>query len=58
MDIYFLGIALIYPNVLFILIAAGTITGIHFQILREEIFLQRKFGEEYAAYKKQTRRYF
>jgi protein-S-isoprenylcysteine O-methyltransferase Ste14 len=58
MDLYFLGIALIYPTVLFVLIAAGAITGIHLQILREEAFLLQKFSEKYAAYQKQTRRYF
>jgi protein-S-isoprenylcysteine O-methyltransferase Ste14 len=57
MDLYFSGIMIIYPNILFITVATGTIIGIHFQILREEIFLQTKFGEKYMEYKKQTRRY-
>jgi protein-S-isoprenylcysteine O-methyltransferase Ste14 len=58
MDLYFSGIMLVYPTILFILIAIGTIIGIHFQILREETFLLHKFGENYRAYKKRTRRYF
>jgi protein-S-isoprenylcysteine O-methyltransferase Ste14 len=57
MDLYFIGIMLIYPNVVLTIIAIGTIIGIHLQILREEKFLENKFGVKYAEYKKQTRRY-
>jgi protein-S-isoprenylcysteine O-methyltransferase Ste14 len=57
MDLYFMGITLVYPNMVFIVVAIGMITGIHLQILREEKFLLNKFGEEYIQYKKQTRRY-
>jgi protein-S-isoprenylcysteine O-methyltransferase Ste14 len=57
MDIYFVGIMLIYPNIVFILLAMGTIVGIHLQILREEEFLLKKFGEKYIEYKNKTRRY-
>jgi len=57
MDLYFTGIMLIYPNIIFILLAIGTIIGIHSQILREENFLLIKFGEKYIKYKNQTRRY-
>jgi protein-S-isoprenylcysteine O-methyltransferase Ste14 len=57
MDLYFTGITLIYPNIVFIVVTIGAITGIHLQILREEKFLLNKFGEKYIQYKKQTRRY-
>ena len=57
MDLYFIGIMLIYPNIVFILLALGTIIGIHSQILREEEFLIKKFGEKYIEYKNKTRRY-
>ena len=57
MDMYFAGIMLIYPNIVFIIIAVCTIIGIHLQILREEKFLLNKFGEKYMEYKKKTRRY-
>jgi protein-S-isoprenylcysteine O-methyltransferase Ste14 len=57
MDIYFCGVMLIYPNIVFIVIAICTIIGIHFQIMREEIFLLHKFSKRYREYKKQTRRY-
>ncbi|MDR0724633.1 MAG: isoprenylcysteine carboxylmethyltransferase family protein [Prevotellaceae bacterium] len=56
-DIYFMGILLIYPNILFITLTLCTIIGIHFQIIREEKFLLNKFGEKYAEYKRKTRRY-
>jgi len=48
---------LIYPNIVFTLLAIGTIIGIHSQILREEKFLLNKFGEKYIKYKSETRRY-
>ncbi|MDR2480746.1 MAG: isoprenylcysteine carboxylmethyltransferase family protein [Spirochaetaceae bacterium] len=57
LDLYFMGIMLIYPNIVFAVIAGGTIIGVHLQIVREESFLLNKFGEKYSAYKKQTRRY-
>ncbi|MDR0389533.1 MAG: isoprenylcysteine carboxylmethyltransferase family protein [Spirochaetaceae bacterium] len=57
MDIYFIGIMLIYPNIVFTLLAIGTIIGIHLQIIREEDFLLKKFGDKYIEYKNKTRRY-
>jgi protein-S-isoprenylcysteine O-methyltransferase Ste14 len=57
MDLYFTGIMLIYPNIIFIITAICTVAGLHFQIVREEKFLQNKFGEEYREYKRKTRRY-
>ncbi|MDR2428236.1 MAG: isoprenylcysteine carboxylmethyltransferase family protein, partial [Candidatus Margulisbacteria bacterium] len=57
MDLYFAGIALIYPGLFFILAALLVLPGLHLQILREEKFLQNKFGQEYSAYKASARRY-
>ena len=57
MDLYFIGILLIYPNIIFMALALCMIIGIHFQIVREEAFLAGKFGEKYIAYKNKTRRY-
>jgi len=57
MDLYFTGIMLIYPNIVFLVATICVIIGIHLQIIREENFLLSKFGEEYTKYKKQTRRY-
>jgi protein-S-isoprenylcysteine O-methyltransferase Ste14 len=57
MDLYFMGIMLIYPNIVFIVVTICVIIGIHLQIIREEKFLLNKFGKEYMKYKTQTRRY-
>jgi protein-S-isoprenylcysteine O-methyltransferase Ste14 len=57
MDLYVTGIMAIYPTVIFLLLATGTIIGIHLQIVREERFLLHKFGEKYVEYKSRTRRY-
>jgi protein-S-isoprenylcysteine O-methyltransferase Ste14 len=57
MDIYFMGITLVYPNIVFVVITFCMIIGIHLQIIREEQFLTNKFGKKYIEYKKQTRRY-
>ncbi|MDR1323315.1 MAG: isoprenylcysteine carboxylmethyltransferase family protein [Candidatus Margulisbacteria bacterium] len=57
LDLYFLGIMLIYPNIIFSLIALGAVIGIHLQILREEASLTKRFGEKYLKYKKAVRRY-
>jgi protein-S-isoprenylcysteine O-methyltransferase Ste14 len=57
MDIYCMGITLIYPNIIFVVVTFCMIMGIHLQIIREEQFLINKFEEKYMEYKKQTRRY-
>lgn len=56
-DLFFAGIALIYPNTFFILSAIVVIAGIHYQILQEEKFLLSRYGEEYEKYKSSVRRY-
>ncbi|MDR1792908.1 MAG: isoprenylcysteine carboxylmethyltransferase family protein [Bacteroidales bacterium] len=58
MDMYFAGIMLVFPNVIIIILALCSFIGIHFQILREEKFLIRKFGNKYIEYQQHTRRYF
>jgi len=57
LDLYFIGTALINTNLFFIFIGIIFIAGIHYQILQEEIFLQKHYGKEYAEYKKRVRRY-
>jgi protein-S-isoprenylcysteine O-methyltransferase Ste14 len=57
MDLYFIGTWLIYPNSFFGIAAALTIPGIHWQVLQEERFLSRQYGEEYRQYMKSVRRY-
>ncbi len=57
LDMYFLGTWLIYPNLFFGIAAILTIGGIHWQILQEEAFLARQYGQEYEDYRKKVRRY-
>ena len=56
--LYFVGIALLIPNVFFIIIAISTIVSIHLFILKEEKFLKKYYDEEYKNYAQNTRRYF
>ena len=58
LDLYFAGIALILPNLFFVVFAAFAIVSIHFFILKEEKFLIKIYGEEYANYIQKVRRYF
>ncbi len=57
LDIYFLGITLVFPNLFFIVFTIVAIISIHFFILKEERFLTRYYGEEYRNYRKKTSRY-
>ena len=57
-DLYFLGIALIFPSLFFIVFTLAGFVGIHFYILKEERFLQKIYGKEYLNYQNKTRRYF
>ena len=61
--IYILGLNLMswapsFVNLVFILLTLYWISGTHWCVLREEVFLGRKFGEAYLQYKKKTARYF
>ena len=56
-DVYFLGIALIYANLFFIGYAVLAIISIHFYILKEEKFMLKVYGSEYLNYKKTVKRY-
>lgn len=58
MDIYFIGITLVYPTLIFIALTLIFILGAHKQILNEEKHLATIYKEDYLNYKKQTRRYF
>jgi len=57
MDIYFIGITLVYPTPIFIFMTLIFAIGVHKQILNEEKHLARIYKEDYQNYKKQTRRY-
>jgi protein-S-isoprenylcysteine O-methyltransferase Ste14 len=57
-DLFYLGLALLFSNVLNVLCACISILMLHLQILEEEKFLPTIFGTEYLEYKKKTGRYF
>ena len=57
LDIYFLGIAILLPNLFFIGFAVLTFSGIHFFILKEEKFMRSVYGGEYLEYRRKVRRY-
>lgn len=58
LDLYFLGLALIFSNLFFISFAVLAIVSIHFFILKEEKFLKKAFGDVYLSYSNSVRRYF
>ena len=57
MNLYFLGTFLIHSNLFFLLCFACMALGIHFQILEEEKFLVRQYGDGYLRYMRRVRRY-
>lgn len=57
LDLYFLGIALIFPSLFFIGFAVLSIVNIHFFILKEEKFLRKVYDEVYKKYTKNVGRY-
>lgn len=52
-----LGQFLIFPNWILLVYTAAGYWLIHRQVLREEAYLRQHYGEEYAAYCQQVRRY-
>jgi protein-S-isoprenylcysteine O-methyltransferase Ste14 len=57
-DLYFFGAFLLNGTVFFLVAAVLAVAGMHYQILREEKFLRRQYGEAYAMYCRETFRYF
>jgi protein-S-isoprenylcysteine O-methyltransferase Ste14 len=57
MDLYVAGTFLLHGTLLFLVLAVVGIVGIHFQIRREERFLEGCYGEEYESYRGRTPRY-
>lgn len=53
-DLMYIGIGLIYCNILTIIFTLFAIIILHFQILQEEKFLENTFGNEYIEYKKKS----
>lgn len=56
-DLLYLGFALIFPNVLMIVMAVLALFLFHWQIRGEENYLIAVFGERYRDYQKAVRRY-
>ena len=56
-DLMYIGVLLLYGNLLTVGFSVFAIVMLHLQILQEERYLEATFGEEYAIYKKQVFRY-
>lgn len=56
-DLMYLGLLLMYANLPLLLFTAFAAAMLHLQILQEEKYLARRFGEEYQAYRRQVLRY-
>lgn len=56
-DLMYIGVCLMYCNVLTAIFSAFAVVMLHMQILQEEKYLSETFGEEYLIYKKTVRRY-
>jgi protein-S-isoprenylcysteine O-methyltransferase Ste14 len=54
---FFVGFFLIYPNITSSVLLVFLIAMVHRQILREEKFLKKHYGEEYEKYCKNVHRY-
>ena len=57
MNLFFAGIFLACPNIIFLAFFLCFSVGIHIQILNEERFLRSKFGDDYKNYCQKVRRY-
>jgi protein-S-isoprenylcysteine O-methyltransferase Ste14 len=57
-DLFFIGMALLFSNLLNVIFCCMLLFLLHLQILEEEEYLFKAFGKEYSDYQKKTRRYF
>ncbi len=57
-DLMYIGVLLMYGNLLTAMFTAFAMTMLHLQILQEEKYLVGVFGAEYEEYRKQVFRYF
>ena len=57
-DLTYIGILVMFFNWLLLICTGFAMIMLHFQILQEEIFLEKSFGKEYMAYKGYVNRYF
>jgi protein-S-isoprenylcysteine O-methyltransferase Ste14 len=56
-DALFIGIFLLYPNLGTLFVLALGLMSFHAQIIKEEAFCRKRYGEEYERYCKKVRRY-
>lgn len=56
-DLMYIGMLLMYFNIFMLVFTVLTVVTLHFQILQEEIYLEKNFGEEYKEYRKRVFRY-
>ena len=57
-DLLYLSLCLMFFNIPLVIVSVWAAVMLHLQILQEETHMYHMFGEEYAAYKKHTFRYF
>ena len=57
-DLYFVGTFLLNGSLFFLVLALLVVPGLHYQILQEEKFLLRQYGQAYRDYCARTGRYF
>lgn len=57
-DLMYIGILVAFFNYVHLFSVLFAVTMLHLQILQEERFLERSFGEAYDSYKRRTGRYF
>jgi len=53
----FIGVFLVNGTWFFMVFGFLAVIACHFQILREEEFLRRQYGDEFEAYRNRTARY-
>jgi protein-S-isoprenylcysteine O-methyltransferase Ste14 len=56
-NLFFIGMFLLNGTIFFLIFALLASVSVHFQILREEQFLSKQYGERFDAYRKRTPRY-
>ena len=56
-DLMYIGVFLLYGNVLTGLFTVFAVVMLHRQILQEEIYMEATFGEEYRNYREKVNRY-
>lgn len=56
-DLMYIGITLLYSNILTIIFSLFAIIMLHLQILEEEKYLEKNFKDKYTIYKSKTNRY-